>query len=227
MRNRWNAILAGAALATLAAGCASEPIGPQDPDAELLETFEAMAAEANRVGDAEAAASLAGGSLALRMGVRPGVIMVSIDGQPVRHFALVAGVTRQIGGETVLLRSLFAWTGERGPRTILEVTMPREEGVFGGTPPARGSYTRMAERERYLATSGGGTIAVAELGEACGRPLSENPNLDCRKARYTVAVEGTFHLLSPVSRQATDTRLVIRVPESPVPGVVVAPSGGE
>jgi len=226
-------LLAAVALIGLGSACSDAPTEPLDTEAELAATFETMAAEANREGDADGAAALSGGSMALRMGVRPSLIPVTIDGEVIRHYALVAGVTRVIDGETRMIRTLFAWTGDRRPHTILEVTLRSDAGDFGpaaddASNRARGVYTDLRQRLRWFATGGGAAITLAEAGEACGRPLSDNPNIECIRARFDVRVAGEFHRRSPESVEPiAESRLSIATVAEGVKGVVVAPGGGQ
>jgi len=221
------------ALLGLAAACSDTPTEPQEPEAELASAFETLAVEANRQGDADGAAALSGGSIALRMGVRPSTIQLTIDGEVIRHYALVAGIAREIDGESRMVRTLFAWTGERRPETLLEVTLRSDEGEFGPevadpAKQARGIYAHLRERARWFATGGGATITLADLGEPCGRPLSENPNLECAKARFDVRMVGEFHRRSPETGAVIpDSRLSITTVADGVKGVVVGPVGQE
>lgn len=230
MRVQSVRLLSATALLALAAGCAADPAAPSE-DEELLSAFEMLAAEANRSGDGEAAASLSGATIALRMGVRPSVIDIEVNGESVRHFALVAGVARGPGVDAPVVRHFLAWTGPLRLRTLLEVSLLADQGAFGDpatVPPmagARGRYTDLVERARYLATGGTVGVQLASLGEPCGRPLSENPNLRCRKARWNVRLDGEFHrrnLGDPVTSPATRVTLVTGA--DGVNGILVAPA---
>lgn len=231
MRTTCSTRLVALAWLGLATACAETPTEPQDPDAELLSAFETLAVEANRLGDADGAAALGGGSIALRMGVRPSSIELTINGEVIRHHALVAGITREIDGESRMVRTLFAWTGDRRPETLLEVTLRSNEGEFGPdvadpAKRARGIYANLRERLRWFATGGGATITVAGIGEACGRPLSENPNIECVKARFDVRMVGEFHRRSPDGATVvSESRLSITTVADGVKGVVVGPAG--
>lgn len=225
-------LLSGIALLGLAAACTDAPTEPIDENTELAVAFDGMAADANRGGDAEGAASLSAGSLALRMGVRPSVIDVEIEGQTVRHFALVAAISRTVDGETRLLQTLFAWTGGRRPTTILEVGILGQQGTFSheaSAQPAgraRGVYLNLVERMRWIATSGSAAIALASTGEACGRPLSENPNIECVKARFNVRVDGVFQRREMgAAGPVTGAGISISTDADGVHGVVVGPAG--
>lgn len=225
-------LLSGITMLSLAVGCSDTPTEPLDENTELAVAFDGMAADANRGGDAEGAASLSAGSVALRMGVRPILIDVVIDGETVRHHALVAAVSRTIDGEPRLLRTLFAWTGGRRPTAVLEVGILGETGSFdptASTEPvgrARGVYRNLVDRFRWVASTGDATIALAGIGEPCGRPLSENPNISCRKARFDILVDGLFHQRVIGSVEPVDgVAHRIYTEADGVPGVVVGPAG--
>lgn len=227
-------LLGALAVLGVAAGCSDGPTEPLDYDADLAAAFEMMAADANRTGDADGAAAYSSGALAVRMGVRPTDITVYIDGQAVPHKAIVAAVVRSIGTQDpILMRSFMAWSG--GPRpveTILEVSMLREEAEFGHPMSfapqrqARGWFADMVARIRYLATAGEAKIKVESLGAACDRPVSDNPTIRCRKARFEVEVEGDFHRRAPGDPPTSPaTKREIKVDEGAVNGVIVAPQG--
>lgn len=232
MRNLTLRLLSGIAALSLAAGCSDTPTEPGDETAELALAFDGLAADANRGGDAEGAASLSAGSLALRMGVRPSVIDVVIEGESVRHFALVAAVSRVVDGQPRLLQTLFAWTGLRRPNTILEVGILGEQGTFSheaSAEPAgraRGVYLDLVRRMRWIATSGGAAIDVASTGAACGRALSENPNIECVKARFNVRMDGLFQRREMgADGPVTGAGISISTDAEGVHGVVVGPAG--
>lgn len=232
--------LGALALVGLIAGCSDSPVAPLDYDADLLETFETMALNANRDGDADGAAAFSSGALAIRNGVRPTDIVVLVDGAPVPHKALVAAVVREnasvAGGQPILMRSLMAWSGAHPVQTMLEVSLLADQATFG--PPsaltaqllnatrARGWFADLVAKVRYLATGGTAGIQVAEIGSACERPLAHRPALRCYKARFNVQVDGEFHrrnLGDPLV--SAETRLTIEVDAEGVGGVIVAPAG--
>ena len=224
-------LMGAIALLGVTAGCAENPTVPTDESTELALAFDAMAADANREGDGDGAASLSAGSIALRMGARPTDIEVVIDGESIRHHALVAAVTRTVDGQTRLLQTLFAWTGARRPTAILEVGILGEEGTFdpsATTDPsgrARGVYKNLADRFRWIAVSGEAAIHLAGTGEDCGRPLGENPNIRCTKARFNIVVDGLFHERTLNSTGAlSDVAHRIFTEAEGVNGVVIGPA---
>lgn len=232
MRTQSLRLMGVVALLATAAGCSDSPTNPTEESVELAVAFDAMAADANREGDAEGAAALSAGSIALRMGARPTEIEVMIDGAPVRHHALVAAVSRTVDGQTRLLQTLFAWTGARRPTTILEVGILGQEGTFdpmARTEPAgraRGVYRNLVDRFRWIAASGAAAIGVTSTGEACGRPLGDNPNITCVKARFDVLVDGLFQE-RVLGRDQPVNAVAHRIytEAEGVNGVVVGPAG--
>jgi len=232
MANLSLRLLGVVALLGVSAGCSDTPTIPTEESTELALAFETMAADANREGDAEGAASLSAGSIALRMGVRPTEIEVVIDGESIRHHALVAAVTRTVDGQPRLLQTLFAWTGARRPTTILEVGILGEEGTFNpgaSAEPlgrARGVYRNLVDRFRWIAVTGSAAIDLSDTGEACGRPLGDNPNITCVKGRFSLAVDGLFHerALNSTTGALSDVAHRIATEATAVSGVVISPA---
>lgn len=218
------------ALVALAGACAAAPTEPADDNSALAVAFEALAADANRDGDADRASGLSGGSIALRMGVRPSVIEVVVNGETVRHHALVAGVSREVGGQRRLVRTLFAWTGDQKPVTMLEVSLASNEAPFGGVlddraTTARGTYLQLRDRQRWFANSGTAAIVLQGASDACGRPLSDNLAVDCTRARFNVQVSGAFHQHMPGTMgPIAETRITIATTASGINGVIVGPT---
>lgn len=229
MRNLSLRLMGTLALLGATAGCSDNPTVPTEESTELALAFDAMAADANREGDGHGAASLSAGSIALRMGVRPTEIEVIIDGESIRHQALVAAVTRTVDGQNRLLQTLFAWTGGRRPTAILEVGILGDEGTFDPSATAdpsgraRGVYKNLVDRFRWIAASGGAAIGVAGTGEACGRPLGDNPSTTCVKARFNILVDGLFQERTLNGGVVSDVAHRIYTEVDGVNGVVIGP----
>lgn len=221
------------ALFGLAAGCSDSPTEPLDHDADLAASLDAMAAEANQNGDADAATAFSGGALAVRAGVQPSEISILINDEAVTHKALVFAVARGgPQGQQVLMRSLIAWSGTEVRETILDVLLLADQAQFGHPSQmvpqgrARGWFADLVERVRYLATGGSAGIQVAELGAPCGRAAPDNPSIRCRKARFDVQVDGDFHRRAPGDpAESPETRLTIETDATGVAGIIVAPPG--
>lgn len=224
----------------LATGCVeSTPLEPLEQSVETEVALSQMAAESNAAGDADAAEGFSSGALALRVGVRPTDIVVTIRGGEVRYQALVAGIVRHLrNGDRVLFRHLIAWTPSEGrPTAVLQVMQLTDEAQFGfptdistAADPrgrARGTWVDRANGMRWVATAGGSGIALVSTGDPCEGSLAQNPNITCRKARYNIRVAGGFQkLLSRDSRDLSpDELLQIASQFAGVNGVVIAPAG--
>lgn len=224
----------------LATGCEeSTPLEPLEQSVETELALSQMAAESNAAGDADAADGFSSGALALRMGVRPTDIVVTIRGEEIRYQALVAGIVRYLrNGERVLYRHLIAWTPEAGrPTAVLQVMQLTDEGLFGfpsdistAVDPrgrARGTWVNRVSDHRWVATAGGSGISLVSTGDPCVGGLATNPNITCVKARFNIRVDGGFQkLLGRDSRQfAPDELLQIASQFAGVNGVVITPVG--
>jgi hypothetical protein len=228
--------LIGAACLALAAACEGGPAGPQELSQDLEATLEVMAADANRDGDPDAAAAFSGGALALRLGVRPSDIVVQVGGESVRYQALVYGVVRTLrSGDLVLHRNLIAWTGERRPVALLQVSQLTDQAAFGfpadlstAADPrgrARGTWADLLKGQRWVATAGTSAIVLASTGGPCIRQLSSNPELRCMTAEFDIRVDGDFYrLLRPDAHDVDRSRaLEISTAATGVHGVVISP----
>lgn len=218
----------------LAAACSGDTFAPaaEPPSAttELEVAFESLAAEANKEGDAERAESMSSSATALRMGVRPTTIEVTIDGELIRYNALVAGINRRgSDGVVRLMRRLIAWTGDRDIGQVLEVSLYSDQGDFGfpstGNPStaARATWTDRAAGERWVAVNGGAEITLTSSGEPCGRPFAENPSTVCAKARWSVRMVGGF-ALRRADQSLGEATLSISTLAENVSGVLITPN---
>ncbi len=215
----------------------TEPLPSAAADIEA--TLAVMAAEANSAGDHDAADGFSGGALALRLGVRPTEIAVSIDGETERYLAVVAGIAHTLrGGPSVLKRSLIAWAPvtDRRPTAILQVSLLTDEGTFGfptdlttAVDPrgrARGTWVDLVHKLRFVATSGAAGILLAEATDGpCVGALSELPGLRCVKATYDIHAEGRFAaLLARDARTVDEARIIlVQTAASRVQGILVTP----
>lgn len=226
-------LLGALALVSLLAGCAADPTEPTAENADLAASFDLMAAEARISGDINAASAFEGGALAIRAGLMPSEIEVTIDGEVVTHKAVVHAVVRTgAGDQQVLMRSLLAWSGSNPRETILKVMLLADEAEFGHPSQmvpqgrARGWFADLVEQVRYLVTGGTAGIQVAEIGGPCGRAAPDRPGIRCRKARFDVQVDGEFHRRAPGDPEQSDaTRLTIVTNAEGVAGIIVAPPG--
>ena len=227
MTPRPTRFLGTLAVLALAAGCADGPTEPAAHDADLAASFDLMAADARSSGDVDAASAFEGGALAIRAGLTPSEIKVSIDGSEVPHKAMVFAVARSgPAGPRVLVRSLLAWSGSNPRETILKVMLLGNEAEFG--PPnqmvpmglARGWFGDLVAQARFLATGGSAGIQVAVLGAPCGPAAPDRPEIRCRRARFDVQVNGEFDT-RPLTTSTDE--LEIAVNAEGVAGIIVAP----
>lgn len=221
--------LGAVAILALASGCADGPAEPTSHDADLAASFDLMAAEARSSGDMDAASAFEGGALAIRAGLVPSEIDVTIDGDLVTHKAVVHAVARSgPGGQQILMRSLLAWSGQNPRETMLKVMLLADEAEFGLPSQmvpmgrARGWFGDLVAGIRYRATEGSAGIQVDFIGAPCGPSAPDRPGIRCRRARFDVQVDGTFSTL-PVAAAGED--LEISADAEGVAGIIVAPQG--
>lgn len=227
-------------LVAVATGCdEATPLEPGEQTAEVELALNTMASEANQVGDADAADGFSSGALALRMGVRPTDIVVTVRGEQVRYHALVAGIVRHLpNGTRVLYRHLIAWTPTEGrPAQILQVSQLTDQAGFGfpssistAADPrgrARGTWADRVNGERWVATAGTSAMTLASTGDSCIGNLSQLPNATCVQARYDLRVDGGFQKLTTRDSRspAPDVLLQIATQATDVNGVLIAPVG--
>lgn len=214
------------AVLALASGCADGPTEPANVDTDLAASFDQMAVEARQSGDLDGATAFEGGAEALRAGLVPSDIAVSIDGEVVIHQALVHAVARGgPDGPQVLVRSLLAWSGGPSGGTMLQVMLLADAAEFGHpslATRARGWFGDLENGVRYAATSGGAGIQVASLGGPCGPSARHHPSIRCRLARFDVQVDGTFRARSSATGEET---VMIAVNATAVAGTITAPAG--
>jgi len=232
MSRCFSRILMTGTLVSLAAGCAGEPAAPSDVDVEIEATLEELAAEANSAGDVDAAAAFSDGLLAVRLGVRPSALDVTVNGETSTYRAIVTGVAH-VTEDGVLLRrrSLIAWLDDR-PRAVLQVTALSDEAEFGYPSDvvsredlagrARGTWIHRGRRQTFVATSGSAALALASTDDPCPN-LPDDARLRCVVASYDVAVSGVFHLLPRRDAREADQRTQVEIRTGGgVAGVVVS-----
>jgi hypothetical protein len=223
------------AVAALAAACEGGPAAPAAPELEPELAMEQMAAEATRGGDADNASAFSSAALALRLGIRPSEIEVKIQNEHVIYKALVVGVVRTARDGRVLVRHLIAWTGNRRPSAILQVSSRSDQALFG--PPsgqndladspgrARGSWADLVNHQRWIATAGSADMALAGTGGPCPIQPVTDPPRTCVLASYDIRINGNFELLSRGGQPGGGEHLEIHTNADGVNGVVIAPAG--
>ncbi len=207
------------AVALIAGGCREgSPTAPAEADLELQAALTAAEGAAVEGGDADRAAALRHGAEALRWGIRPSVIEVTIRDETTRYAAIVVGLVRRgAGGEGVLVRHLVAWTG-RPPTAMLQVTSASDQALFAST--ARGHWKDFVNRDVWVATAGSADLELAGTGGACPtQPPSAA--LRCVLASFDIRINGSFQLLLPVGPDGPP--IAIHTSAAGVHGVVIKP----
>lgn len=207
--------------ATLIAGGCREgsPTAPAEADLELQAAITAAGDAAAEGGDADRAEALRHGADALRWGIRPSVIEVTVRDQTTRYAAIVVGLVRRgADGERVLVRHLVAWTG-RPPTALLQVTSKSDQAVFAST--ARGHWKDLVNRDVWMATAGSADLELAGTGDACPTQPPAAA-LRCVLASFDIRINGSFQLLLPVGPDGQP--IEIHTSAAGVHGIVIEPA---
>jgi hypothetical protein len=206
---------------TLIAGACREgsPTAPAEVDLELQAAITAAGSAAVQAGDPDRAEALRHSADALRWGIRPSVIEVTIRDETTRYLALVVGIVRRgAGGEQVLIRHLVAWTG-RPPTALLQVGSKSDQALFTST--ARGQWRDLVNHDVWVATAGSADVKLAGTGAACPtQPASAA--LRCVLATFDIRINGSFQLLLPVGPDGPP--IGIHTSAEGVHGVVIKPA---
>jgi len=232
MSHYFKGILGTGILVSMLAGCSDGPAAPADTEVELEVLLEQLVAEANSAGDVDAATAFGDGLRAVRLGVRPSELDVTVNGEAATYLAIVTGIVHETrSGETLLRRSLIAWLGDR-PRAVLQVTSLSDQAAFGYPTDlvtrddpvgrARGTWVNRARQQLFVATSGDASLVLASTGDTCPN-LPDDPRFRCVVARYDVAMSGVFHLLRQRDAREADVRERVEIRTAGgVAGVVVS-----
>lgn len=204
---------------------------PTDSGTDLQAAITQAAGEAARNGDTDRAEALDHGARALRWGIRPSEIEVTIQNETFVYQAIVVGMARRRGeGEAVLVRTLVAWTGQP-PTALLQVVSRSDHGLFGtpgndngngnGPDGARGVWKNLTAREIWVATAGFADLVLASTGARCPANPTDR-GLECLLASYDVQVNGNFQLR--VTDGPGGSPIEIHTSASGVNGVVIRPA---
>jgi hypothetical protein len=204
----------------IAGGCREgSPTATAEGDLELQAALTSEEGAAVVEGDVDRAEAVRQAAGAVRWGLRPSVIEVTVRDQTTRYLALVVGLVRRgEGGEPVMIRHLVAWTG-RPPTALLQVTSKTDQAVLGTT--ARGHWRDFVNRDLWVATSGPADLRLAGTGAACPtQPASAD--LRCVLATFDIRVEGSFQLLLPAGPDGPP--IAIHTSAAGVHGLVIKPA---
>ncbi len=207
------------AAALITGGCREgSPTAPAEADLELQAAITAAGEAAVEGGDTDRAEALRHGAEALRWGIRPSVIEVTVREETTRYLAIVVGLVRRgADGEHVLVRHLVAWTG-RPPEALLQVTSKSDQALFAST--ARGHWKDLVNRGVWVATAGSANLELAGTGGACPtQPPSAA--LRCELASFDIRINGAFQFLAPIGPDGAP--IEIQTSAAGVHGVVIKP----
>ncbi len=192
------------ALVAALAGCATDSGSAlTDQDQELAVAFDGMSRDANVAGDADAGLAFSGAAMAVRLGLRPTPIDVTVNGESRRYFAFVhiLGSTRAL--PIAALRTVVAYRGE-APRPIeVLYVVAGADSVGLDHPMASGrrpdpakfgvsSWKDLVAKQFYVAVSGLAMIKQqADAGTPCPKP-SPRANVSCTAVKFGLRVSGDY-----------------------------------
>jgi len=190
-------------------------------------SLDQLASDAASIGDGASSEAYADGALAIRLGAEPTEILVQVNGEDQRYWAVVTGIVeRGPGGAELLKRTLVAWTGETRVDAVLKVTSRSDEAAFGrdhvaGDPDvALGTWVDLARGHRFTAVEGSAATTLGQVGPEC--PNAErDQRFTCHLARFDARIDGVFEL----NGDAT-VRLPIATSPDGIAGVVVSRADG-
>ena len=213
------------AVAATLASCTSEMGAPDtDQDLELATTFDTMAGEANGRGDSDEGAAFSGAAMAVRLGIRPTEIGVSIGGESRRYFGFVHLIRHsQHGGNSLALRTMVAYrtrADSRRPAEVLYlatagdsviVTLPSLTAL---RPSADGfavaSWKDLVNQQFWVATGGKAGIKLESTGAVCPK-VSPSGSVTCHIAEFGVLLDGEFHPLVHNERGNVDRSRALEI----------------
>lgn len=188
--------------------CSEDALAPApvaEPDLEVEFALTQAGQEANQRGDQSSAGAFTGAATALRFGVTPSPVTVTVNGTSAEYLGFVQTETRAAdNGETIEIRSLVAWTAGR-PTAVLNLTTASDNGDLGypiadlssdaGRSRAVATWEDRRSGRTWVATSGSGGMSQVALGGPCPIRASRAAGVDCTLATYRVTLDGRFHNL--------------------------------
>ncbi len=188
--------------------CSEDALAPApvaEPDLEVEFALTQAGQEASQRGDPSTASAFTGAASALRYGITPSPVAVTVNDVPSEYLGFVQTETRVAdNGETVEIRSLVAWTAGR-PNAVLSLTTASDNGDLGypiadlssdaGRSRAVATWSDRRTGRTWVATSGSGGMSQVDLGGPCPIRSSRTVGVDCTLATYRVTLAGRFHNL--------------------------------
>jgi len=221
----------GGVLAAFAA-CSSPESGTAPEDEELAVAFDGLSRDANAGGDAEGGAAFSGAAMALRLGIRPTEIAVSVGGESRRYLAFVHVLVRVTNtGRSFEHRTMVAFRGLRRPEEVLYLAATADEQPLlhpasagpAASPLAAAiaSWTDFVNRKIYVATAGKAGIKQESLGDPCPK-ISSGRSVKCQTGKFAVLLNGEFHQIGrDRSQVAAGTALEIGTRSGGVNGALI------
>jgi hypothetical protein len=198
-------VAGSAALVVAMAGCSTDS-GPTTPDQDqaLASTFDGMSRDANVGGDADAGAAFSGAAMAVRLGIRPTEIAVTVNGESRRYsaFVFVVGSTRAL--PIAAFRTLVAYRGENQKPTEVLYVAAGGDSVGLDHPMASGqrpdpakfgvsSWKDLVAKQFYVATSG---LAMIKQQSGAGTPCpnpSPRASVTCTAVKFGLRLAGDYY----------------------------------
>ena len=213
-------------LATLLIACGDDSTGPTEIDLRLVaRSFDDLGLSRQRDGDGDGAAASQAAAIALRTGIRPARVRISVDGVTADYWALE--IERGFAGINMLSsvpgpflgRTLVAWRGRPAER-VISITVRGDTGTFSlmryysqdALPPNRilldPAFGVMFDRggPANVSIDGGARTTREALGAECVTPERES----------ILEMLSSFYLPSTCQRARFFTRFNMRVEEWPI-----------
>lgn len=208
-------------MALFIGACADETVLPTD-QTELATVFDELATEATARGDRDEGGAFSEAALAIRLGIRPTEIGVTIGGEARRYLAF-AHVVRN-GDDTRPLpsiRSVVAYrrqsTGRR-PAEVLYLATNQDSTLFRLPvlpKPTDGdfavaSWKDLINRQFWVATAGKGGIRLLRSGDPCPK-VNSGRRVTCTVGEFGVLVDGEFNALIDNQRGNIDRSRTLKI----------------
>ncbi len=231
-------ILAAASLGLVLAACTerSSTTAPiADATASEALALESAQASAERAGDTESATAFRSAAAALRFGIRPTSLVVSVDGETTRYLAVVTATVQVLASrDTALRRTLVAWHNVEGrPGAVLQIETLGDQGSFSSTDEpasdprsrATGLWVDLLRPSRWIATAGEAMLGVASTGGDCAPIGRSDAAVRCVRAEFRVGVDGLFRLHGGAPDDGGPAVRILSEPQL-VNGAILARVGG-
>jgi hypothetical protein len=234
MLHRWIRRACAAIVVTVFAACTTDLASNGVQEDELAVELEGLSQEANQRGDVDASSAYSAAAMAVRLGIRPTPIGVSVAGVTERYEAFVHVVSHaRPNAASIRLRTLVAVHGVNRPEKILYVATMADSAELGHPtmtldrrPDVRqlawASWRDRVNGRIWVATSGTAGIVEESVGGECPK-VSARADVQCTAGKFAVLLDGVFHGLIDNQRGQIDRarQLTIATRASGVNGAVL------